>query len=54
MATHLIENWRTVKQGMSDCRGNGRKITSHSNCKLRFSERLLDIVRELLSQFGVI
>ena len=54
MGTHLIENWRTVKPGMSDWPGNDRKITSHSNFKLRFSGKPLDIVRGFLFQFGAI
>ena len=54
MGTHLIENWRAVKQGMSDWPGNDKKITSHSNFRLRFPERPLDIVRGLLPQFGAI
>ena len=30
---------------MSDWPGNDRKMTSHSNFKLRFSESYLDLVR---------
>ena len=33
-----------VKQGMSDYQGYNRKITSHSNFKLRFSEKILVVV----------
>ena len=39
---------------MSDWPGNDRKMTSHSNFKLRFSERPLDEVRGFLFQFVVI
>ena len=39
---------------MSDWPGSESKITSNSNFKLRLSERLFDIVKWLLSQFGVI
>ena len=34
-----------AKQEMSDWPGNNRKITSHSNFKLRYSETPLDVVR---------
>ena len=34
-----------VKQGMSDWPGNDGKMTSRSYFKVRFSERLLDLVR---------
>ena len=34
--------------------GDNKKITSHSNFKLRFSKKLLDLVRGLLFEFGVI
>ena len=37
-----------VKQGMSDWLGNGREITSHSNFKLRLSEKPLDVIRDFL------
>ena len=43
-----------IKQGMSNWPGNGRKVTSHNNFKLRFSERSLDVVRGFLFQFGLI
>ena len=39
---------------MSDWRSNEIKIFWKIFCKLRFSERPLDIVRERLSQFGVV
>ena len=42
-----------VKQGMSDWPGNERKITSHSNFKLRFSKKCLDLVRGFQYEFDV-
>ena len=42
-----------VKLGMSVWPENDRKMTSHSNFKLRFSEKPLDVVRRFLFQFGV-
>ena len=39
---------------MSDGPSNDGKMTSHRNFKIRFSERLLVVVRGFLFQFGVI
>ena len=50
-----------VKQSLLDCPGNDEKMTSHSNFNLKFSKRLLVVVRSFsfrtfsfLFQFGVI
>ena len=43
-----------VKQGMSDWSNNGRKMTSHSNYRLKFSERPLHVVRAILFRFDAI
>ena len=43
-----------VKQGMPDWQGNDGKMTSHSNFKIRFSERSLDLVRGFYYEFDVI
>ena len=38
---------------MSDWPDNVGKITSHSNFKLRYSERSVDVVRAFMFQFDV-
>ena len=43
-----------VKEGMSDWKGNDEKITSHSNFKLKFSKKPLDLTADFLFQFGLI
>ena len=43
-----------VKQSLLDCPGNDEKMTSDSNFNLKFSKRLLVVVRSFLFQFGVI
>ena len=43
-----------IKQGVSDSPGNDRKMTPHSNFKVRFFEKPLDVVGGLLFQFGVL
>ena len=43
-----------VKQRLLDCLDNDEKMSSHSNFNLRFSERLLVVVRSFLFQFGVV
>ena len=41
-------------QGMSEWWSNDRKMTSHRNFKVRFSERPFDLVRGFLFEFAVI
>ena len=43
-----------VKEGIWDLPSNNRKMTSHSNFKVKFSERPLDLVRGSSFQFYVI
>ena len=43
-----------VKQGMSDWPDNDRKMTSHSNFKLKFSEKFSDVGRGFFVQFVLI
>ena len=43
-----------LKEETSHWPGDDGKIMAHSNFKLRFSERSLDIVKSFLFQFGVI
>ena len=43
-----------VKQSLLDCPGNDEKMTSHHNFNLKFSNRLLVVVRSLVFEFGVI
>ena len=43
----VLTDWKMniAKQGMSDWPGNGGKVTSCRNLKLRYSESSLDLVR---------
>ena len=42
---HLVEKMAILKEGTSHWPGDDGKMTAHSNFKLKFSERSLDIVK---------
>ena len=49
-------DWKLVivKREISHWQGNGRKMTSHSNFKLKFFKRFWDVITGFMFQVGVI